>query len=163
MNIIGLNAYHADAAACLVQDGELIAAAEEERFRRVKHWAGFPSQALAYCLAEAKLELKDVTYIAINRNNRANFGRKLAYIFAKRPSPAAIVDRLRNRTKWAGVTAEIKQAFPLDTFTGTVEQIEHHYAHLASAYYCSSYEDAVVVSVDGFGDFASAAWGLGRE
>jgi carbamoyltransferase len=161
MIIVGLNAYHADAAACLVRDGKLIAAAEEERFRRIKQWAGFPSQALAYCLAEAKITLKDVTHVAINRSNRANLARKAIYVVTKRPRPAAIVDRLRNRIKWAGVAAELKHAFPTDAFTGKIEHVEHHYAHLASAYYCSSYDDAVAVSIDGFGDFASAAWGRG--
>ena len=66
MIILGLNAYHADAAACLVRDGILVAAAEEERFRRIKHWAGFPSDAIRYCLGEAKIELADVTCVAVN-------------------------------------------------------------------------------------------------
>jgi carbamoyltransferase len=161
MIIVGLNAYHADSAACLVRDGKLVAAAEEERFRRVKHWAGFPSKALAYCLTEAKVTLKDVTHIAVNRSNRANLARKLAYVVLKRPSPMAIVERLKNRAKWANVSTELRQAFPIDEYEGQIEHVEHHYAHLASAYYCSSYRDAVAASIDGFGDFASAAWGRG--
>jgi len=70
--ILGLNAYYGDASACLVIDGKLVAAAEEERFRRVKHWAGFPVKAVRYCLAEGKLELKDIEHIAINSNPKAN-------------------------------------------------------------------------------------------
>ena len=66
MIILGLNAYHADAAACLLRDGQIIAAAEEERFRRIKHWAGFPSQAIAYCLQEAGIGLRDVDHVAVN-------------------------------------------------------------------------------------------------
>src|SRR5262249_12715518 len=77
--ILGINAYHADAAACIVRDGKLLAAAEEERFRRVKHWAGFPSQAITYCLAEAKVDLGDLTSVAVNRSSRANLFRKLQY------------------------------------------------------------------------------------
>ena len=73
--ILGINAYHADAAACIVRDGKLLAAAEEERFRRIKHWAGFPSQAIGYCLNEAKIDLGDVTRVAVNRSSRANFFR----------------------------------------------------------------------------------------
>ena len=84
--ILGINAYHADAAACIVRDGRLVAAAEEERFRRIKHWAGFPSQAIAYCLKEAKVDLGDVTHVAVNRNGRANFLRKLAYVASHRPT-----------------------------------------------------------------------------
>jgi carbamoyltransferase len=78
MIILGINAYHPDSSACLLRDGELVAAAEEERFRRIKHWAGFPSHAVAYCLKEAGLRLADVTCVAVNRNNRANLARKIA-------------------------------------------------------------------------------------
>src|SRR5262249_57360070 len=85
--ILGINAYHADAAACIVRDGKLLAAAEEERFRRVKHWAGFPSQAINFCLREAKADLGDVTHVAVNRSGRANLFRKLRYVAFKRPSP----------------------------------------------------------------------------
>ncbi len=85
--ILGINAYHADAAACIVRAGKLVAAAEEERFRRVKHWAGFPSQAISYCLREAKINLSDVAVAAVNRSGRANFFRKLSYVAFKRPSP----------------------------------------------------------------------------
>jgi carbamoyltransferase len=161
MIIVGLNAYHADAAACLVKDGALIAAAEEERFRRIKHWAGFPSQALAYCLKEAGLTLADVDAVAINRNNRANLLRKLAYVFTGRPSLSVIADRARNRSRWAGVAEQLMQALPGQKFAGKVEYVEHHYAHLASAFYASPFPEAAVASVDGFGDFASAAWGIG--
>src|SRR4051794_8523649 len=99
MIVLGVNSYHADAAACLVRDGMLVAAAEEERFRRIKHWAGFPSLAIAYCLAEAGLSLRDVDVVAINRNQRANLARKIAYLFVSRPGPRLIVDRLRHRRK----------------------------------------------------------------
>ena len=66
MIILGLNAYHGDSAACIIRDGEIVAAAEEERFRRIKHWAGFPSQAIAYCLTEAGVSLSEVEHVAIN-------------------------------------------------------------------------------------------------
>ena len=76
MIILGLNAFHADAAACLVRDGVLIAAAEEERFRRIKHWAGFPSQAIGYCLREAGVSISEVDHVAINQDSHANQDRK---------------------------------------------------------------------------------------
>ena len=84
MLILGLNAFHADSSAALVRDGKLVAAAEEERFRRIKHWAGFPSQAIAYCLSEAGIRLSDVDHIAFNQDSRANFLRKVGYFIAKR-------------------------------------------------------------------------------
>jgi carbamoyltransferase len=159
--ILGINAYHADAAACIVRDGVLLAAAEEERFRRLKHWAGFPSRAIAYCLQEAKIDLGDVAIVAVNRSGRANFFRKLAYVLAHRPSPRLLANRLRNRKQVAGI-AEALSALPGRPFAGAIEYVEHHFAHLASAYYPSPFAEAAVVSVDGFGDFASAAWGSGR-
>src|SRR5579863_4812366 len=94
--ILGINAYHADAAACILRDGALVAAAEEERFRRVKHWAGFPAQAIAYCLREAKIDLGDLSHVAVNRSGRANFLRKLGYVATNRPSPRLLLSRLRN-------------------------------------------------------------------
>lgn len=163
MLILGVNAYHADAAACIVRDGRLLAAAEEERFRRVKHWAGFPERAIAYCLNEAKVALSDLDYIAVNRNNRANLLRKVAYVLATRPSFKLVADRLRNRAKWASAADELARLFPGQRFKAQVRQVEHHFAHLASAFYASPFRQAVVASVDGFGDFASAAWGLGHE
>lgn len=163
MLILGINAYHADAAACILRDGRLLAAVEEERFRRVKHWAGFPRDAIAYCLKEANVDLSDIDYVAVNRNNRANFARKVAFVLATRPSFKLVVDRLRNRAKWASVGEQLERLFPAQHFKGQVRQVEHHFAHLASAFYASPFTQAVVVSVDGFGDFASAAWGLGQD
>jgi carbamoyltransferase len=160
--ILGINAYHADAAACIVRDGALLAAAEEERFRRIKHWAGFPSRAIRYCLNEAKVELRDVTHVAVNRSGRANFLRKLSYVATHRPSTRLLLRRLRNRTQVMGVAEELR-ALPGKPFAGSVEYIEHHLAHLASAFYPSPFREAAVVSVDGFGDFASAAWGAGAD
>src|SRR6185295_13701207 len=77
--ILGVNAYHADSAACLVVDGEIVAAAEEERFRRLKHWAGVPSEAIAWCLGDAGIRLGDVDHLALNKQPRANLRPKLRY------------------------------------------------------------------------------------
>jgi carbamoyltransferase len=160
--VLGLNAYHGDSAACLMRDGRLIAAAEEERFRRIKHWAGFPTEAIRYCLAEAGASLSDVAHVAINRDPRANFMRKVAYGLARRPDLGFVIGRLRNARKWAGVAEALAEAFPAQPFRGQIHAIEHHLAHLASAFLVSPFQDATVVSVDGFGDFSSAAWGVGR-
>lgn len=163
MLIIGVNAYHGDAAACIVRDGVIVAAAEEERFRRVKHWAGFPSQAIRYCLAAAGARLADVDVVALNSDPRANLMRKVGYVAMSRPDPRLVFDRLRNQGKRLTVEAELAEAFPGDTFKGRVARVEHHLAHMASAFLVSPFREAVTVSVDGFGDFASAAWGLGQD
>ena len=97
MIILGLNAFHGDSAAALVRDGKLVAAAEEERFRRVKHWAGFPSQAIAWCLEDAGVTLDQVDHIAVNQDSRANLSRKLRYLMIGRPNLGLVFGRLRNR------------------------------------------------------------------
>ena len=162
MFILGLNAYHGDASACLLRDGVLVAAAEEERFRRVKHWAGFPSEAIRYCLREAGVKLADVAYVAVNQDGRANLLRKLGFVVTRRPDLGLVLDRIRNKRKRAGVEAELEACFPGERFDGGVHEVEHHLAHLASAFLVSPFEEAVALSVDGFGDFASAGWGVGR-
>lgn len=160
--ILGLNAFHGDSSACLVHDGRLVAAAEEERFRRIKHWAGFPSEAIAWCLRDAGITLADVDHVALNQDSTANLGRKLAYTLTKRPDLGFVMDRIRNKRERAGVAEHLARAFPGESFRGKVHGIEHHLCHLSSAFHVSPFDEAVVVSVDGFGDFASAAWGVGR-
>ena len=160
--ILGLNAFHADSAACIVVDGQLVAAAEEERFRRIKHWAGFPTLAIEYCLAEAGISLSQVDHIAMNQDSNANLKKKLSFTLAKRPDVGLIIDRIRNKRERDGVKVHLKRAFPGEYFKGKVHAVEHHLAHLSSAFHVSPYKEAVVVSVDGFGDFASAQWGVGR-
>jgi carbamoyltransferase len=160
--ILGINAYHGDSSACVVRDGVLVAAAEEERFRRIKHWAGFPSEAVRYCLTEAGVELAGVDHVAINQDSGANLWRKLAYMAFRRPDLSLVLDRIKNKRERSGVDEELARTFPGQTMRASVHQVEHHLAHLASAYLVSPFEDATVVSVDGFGDFASAAWGRGQ-
>lgn len=163
IHILGLNAYHADASACLVSDGILVAAAEEERFRRIKHWAGFPSEAIRYCLQAGGISLDQIAHVAINRDPRAHLWRKVSYSLANRLNASFLRGRLKNARKWAGVEGELAAAFPDQRFAGVVHNVEHHRAHLVSAYHLSPFDDATVVSIDGFGDFCSAAWGRGRN
>jgi carbamoyltransferase len=160
--VLGLNAFHADAAACLVKDGTLVAAVEEERFRRIKHWGGFPSEAVRYCLAEAGIGLAEVDHVAVNSDNQANRWRKLAYVVTSGVSPSYVLSRLRQRGERADVAGNLARHLPGETFRGTVHAVEHHLCHLASAFLVSPYDKAAAVSVDGFGDFSSAAWGLGE-
>jgi carbamoyltransferase len=162
MIILGLNAFHADSAAAIVRDGVLVAAAEEERFRRVKHWAGFPSQSIAYCLHEAGLRLVDIDHVAVNQDSRAHRLRKLAYVAAHPPNLGLLLDRLRNRREREGIPDLLARMIPGDEVRGEFHNIEHHLAHLSSAFYVSPFDEAAVVSVDGFGDFASTAWGIGQ-
>jgi carbamoyltransferase len=161
MIILGLNAFHADSSAALVRDGELIAAAEEERFRRIKHWAGFPSQAVAYCLSEAGIRLSDVDHIAFNQDSHANFARKLSFFLTNRPNINLVLRRMRNRRSRAGIPVLLEQAFPKQPLRAKLHRVEHHFAHLSSAFHVCPFDRAAVVSIDGFGDFSSTAWGAG--
>lgn len=165
MIILGINAYHGDSSACLVINGKLMAAAEEERFTRVKHWAGLPIQAITYCLKVGNLSLYEVDAIAINRNPQAHVVRKLLYGIQARPNFARLVDRLRNRKKLKSLGDELAASFELESsrLDSKIQYIEHHLAHLGSAFFVSPFDEAAVVSVDGFGDFASTLWGIGKQ
>jgi carbamoyltransferase len=163
MIILGINAFHADSSAALIRDGVLRAAAEEERFRRIKHWAGFPSQSIAYCLREAGLGLSDVEHVAVNADSGVHRLRKVRYFLSHSPNVHLVLARLQNRRRRRQLPELLAEAFPADNFRGAFHNIEHHFAHLSSAFHVSPFEEAVVVSVDGFGDFASAAWGVGRQ
>ena len=163
MIILGLNAFHADAAAALVCNGKLVAAAEEERFRRVKHWAGFPSHAIKYCLREGGLKLSDVEHVAVNQDNRANLFRKFLHLVTHNTSGKLLIGRLKNRRARGNVADLLEESLPGERFTGKWHGIEHHLAHLFSAFYVSPFEQAAVASIDGFGDFSSAAWGIGND
>ena len=162
MYVLGLNAYHADSSACLLRSGKIVAAAEEERFRRVKHWAGLPTQAIAYCLAEAGIVLSEVSHIAINTDPKAALGKKIGYALRHLPDPKLILDRLRNQRRRLSLRGALDEAFPTQRFAGELHHVEHHLAHIASAFLVSPFEEAATVSVDGFGDFCSAAWGVGN-
>lgn len=162
MIILGINAHHADASAAIVVDGKLVAAVEEERFRRIKHWAGFPSAAIRYCLETAGVALNDVDHIAVNRDPNARLWQRAKFILASRPSPAAIRRRLANRAKIRDLRTEIAEEFHLDSLKPQLHHVEHHRAHLGSSFFVAPFEDAAVLSIDGFGDFVSSMWGVGR-
>src|SRR5687767_6748752 len=131
MNLtLGINAFHGDAAACILRDGVLVAAAEEERFRRIKHWAGFPSESIRYCLAEARLKLSDVDVLAINSDPRAGRFERLLFVAQHRPSMAYVARQIRTRMKRASVQEVMAEAFPGETFKGELLRVEHHLAHL---------------------------------
>jgi carbamoyltransferase len=161
MNILGINAYHGNASAAIVCDGRLVAAVEEERFNRVKYAAGFPAQAIRYCLQEAGLTLANIDHVAVPRNPFARLGTKLFYAMRM---PSFARGRVKVFRKFTGVRDALAQALDTDPakIKATFHRVEHHLAHLASAYFVSSFERAAVLSADGLGDFASTMWGTGE-
>jgi carbamoyltransferase len=159
MNILGINAYHGNASAAIVCDGRLIAAVEEERFNRVKYAAGFPAQAIRYCLQEAGLTLKDIDHVAIPRNPYARMFTKLLYGLRM---PSFARQRAKVLVTFTGIPEALAQAFDTDpkTLKARFHRIEHHQAHLASSFFVSPFDRAALLSADGLGDFASSMWGV---
>ncbi len=160
MNILGINAYHGNASAAILCDGKLIAAVEEERFNRVKYAAGFPAAAIGYCLEAAGITLKDVHHVAVPRNPYARLGTKLLYALRM---PSFARERMKVLAKFTGIREALAAAFATDptALSAQFHRVEHHIAHLASAFYCSQFEEAALLSADGLGDFASSMWGAG--
>ena len=164
MHILGINVYHPDVSAVLIRDGQLIAALEEERFRRVKHWAGFPSMSIRCCLEIGGIEGKDIDAIAVGRNPRANLLRKAAFVLRHRPGLALLGDRIRNLRKFQTLETPLSEALsvPVERLPKT-HNIEHHPAHLASAFFVSPFKEAAICALDGFGDFVSTSMALGND
>jgi carbamoyltransferase len=231
MYILGLNAFHGDAAAALIKDGQLIAAVEEERFNRIKHCAGFPTQSILYCLRAAGIEIEQVEHVGISRDPSANLHKKVLAaarrtvggIASKRTgirklkaasgeidSVAVIdeeadgtstlrtngslgvwesidghelegkarngnghgrglarqlTDRLQNAARIWDLRAELAENLnvPVAKLRAQFHNIEHHRAHLASSFFVSPFENAALLSIDGFGDFVSTMWAVGHD
>ncbi|MFA5976297.1 MAG: carbamoyltransferase C-terminal domain-containing protein [Elusimicrobiota bacterium] len=166
MKILGINAYHGDASAALLVDGKLMAFAAEERFNRIKHCAGFPEKAIRYCLSEAGLQPKDLSVITVSKDPKANFWAKAAHVVThpKILSPSFLRSRLSQGRHVLDVRQALVQAFA-PGFNGIslpIVHVEHHVAHVASAYYASSFDRAAILTIDGMGDGVSAILALGE-
>jgi len=157
--ILGVNCYHADSSACLLLNGKIIVALEEERINRIKHWAGFPLLSIKKCLEFGAINIGDIDYVAVNQDPKANILKKIKYTLLSKPNFKFYFQKFNNKLKRLNILSLI------ETEIGKLKQdcklinIEHHLSHIASSYYDSSYDKAVNLSVDGFGDFASVAWG----
>jgi carbamoyltransferase len=209
MYILGINAYHGDAAAALIKDGRIVAAVEEERFNRIKHCAGFPTESVRYCLNSAGIGIEAVEHVGISRDPSAHLYKKILRagqraakgIVGSRQSariavgthprvgptvkgsgvdkaPAVsgngnghssgilqqVADRLRNAARVRDLNDDLAQALNVSTsqVTAQFHNIEHHRAHLASSFFVSPFDQAALLSLDGFGDFVSTMWGIGE-
>lgn len=216
MYILGINAYHGDAAAAIIRDGELIAAVEEERFNRIKHCAGFPTQSVQYCLKAAGISIEDVEHMGISRNPSANLHKKILFAAKRLTVPSAkgkapgarrkdrggaavsvaedlgvgldessafsslpfaagrpngnglarqLASRLRNAARVHDLKNELAKALgvPANRLRAHFHNVEHHRAHLASAFFVSPFDRAALLSIDGFGDFVSTMRAVGEE
>jgi carbamoyltransferase len=165
MYILGLNAYHGDSAACVFKDGKLIAATEEERFKRVKHWAGFPSESVKFCLDECGITIEDVDFITISRDPSANIYKKITHSLKNLVSLKILKDRLENTKKVGSIKSKLAYSLSIakEDIKAEVVNVEHHRAHMASAFFASPFKESAILSIDGFGDFTSTMIGTGKD
>ncbi|MGQ0563045.1 MAG: carbamoyltransferase N-terminal domain-containing protein, partial [Gemmatimonadota bacterium] len=163
MHVLGINAYHAGASACILRAGVLLCAVEEERFNRQKYWAGFPLESIRYCLADAGITAAELDHVAISRDPNANFHRKSAWALRRNPRVGYLVDRLVNRQHVKRFDRTFCDALGVQrsAVRAHFHHVEHHRAHMASAFLVSPYPRAAILSVDGMGDFVSTMWGTG--
>ncbi|HEX6144815.1 MAG TPA: carbamoyltransferase [Geminicoccaceae bacterium] len=168
MRILGLSAFYHDSAAALIEDGEIIAAAQEERFSRKKHDAGFPERALAYCLAEAGIRLDQVDHVAFYDKPFLKFERLLETYLAFAPRgftsfrmalPVWLREKLFQKDLLSG---RLKALDGDIDWSGRLLFTEHHQSHAASAFYPSPFEEAAVLTIDGVGEWATSSAGVGR-
>ncbi len=165
MIILGISAYHGDCSASIIKDGKLIAAVEEERFTRIKHWAGFPAKSIEFCLKEAKVNIKDLDYIAIARDPKANFKQKIQYVLKTPSTWKKLANRLKSKNTFESIDQTFSEKFNIsaDIIKPKIKYVEHHLAHLASAHLVSPFEESALISIDGFGDFVSSMYGVGTK
>jgi len=165
MYILGINAYHGDASAAIIQGGRLIAAVEEERFNRIKHCAGFPEHSIRYCLDAAGVRLEDVDHIGISRDPSAHLHKKILYAASRLGVFRQAKDRLANAAKTRDLKDELARVFSISkrSLRAQFHNVEHHLAHLASCFFVSPFERAALLSIDGFGDFISTMWAIGES
>jgi len=170
LNILGISAYYHDSAACLIRDGDIVAAAQEERFTRKKHDPGFPSHAVNYCLREGGISLTDIRYIVFYDKPLVKFERLIETYLAFAPQglqsfvaamPVWLKEKLFLRNllakEFLALAPELKKSeLPPVLFS------EHHESHAASAFYPSPYEKAVVLCMDGVGEWATTSTWLGN-
>ena len=155
--ILGINCNHADSSACLIRDGELLFAIEEERLNRVKHWAGLPVKSIEECLRYTNINIEEITDISINTNPISNLSKKAEYFIKNYLFGNKKYEIYRRIKKKISLKSEINNYFMPDQLKKNVKihYIDHHISHIASAFYPSNFENAVGLSIDGFGDFAS--------
>lgn len=163
MKILGISAFYHDAAAAIVCDGEIVAAAQEERFTRRKHDAAFPANAIRYCLDQADISADGLDYVAFYEKSLQKFDRLLETYLAF--APAGFASFCQAIPLWMKEKLRLKRCLRQgigDAYTGPIVFPEHHQSHAASAFYPSPFAESAIVTVDGVGEWATASIGIGR-
>jgi carbamoyltransferase len=162
VHTLGISAFYHDSAACLLRDGEIVAAAQEERFTRKKHDAGFPALAIEYCLREAGIERKDLDQVGFYEKPFLKFERLLRTYFGV--APRGLVSWLKSMPVWLREKFWMKDVIQaaLDGYEGPLLFAEHHESHAASAFYPSPFDSAAILTMDGVGEWTTTSFGVGR-
>lgn len=158
MILLGINAYHGDASACIFKDNIILGAAEEERFTRIKHAAGFPINSIKFCLKEAGISIDQVDHITINRNPKQKIFKKILYASTKLFNFNFIKNRFTNLKKINSIKDELEKYFG-KKINSKIHNIDHHTSHISSSVFFSNMDNTNFISVDGFGDFVSTVTG----
>ena len=160
--VLGLNCFHADSSACIISNGKLIAAVEEERFKRIKHFAGFPDQSIKFCLKMAKINMQSVDLICVNTNPLANLYEKTKFLLKKK-GIKIIYNKAKNKIKKKNIIEnEIKKIFNCKKIP-KILYLNHHDCHHYSSYFASNFKETASLSLDGFGDFVSTSLGYFKK
>ena len=155
--ILGVNAFHADSSACIIRNGEILFAIEEERINRIKHWSGFPTKSIEACLNFADISMDEIEFITFNTDPKFNLKKKIFYVL-KNFFVTEIFKYLKKKNK-NNLFVNLKKNFDLEKVEKKIIFVEHHISHISSAYFPSNYDKSDIVSIDGFGDFTSCALG----
>ena len=162
MNILGLSAYYHDSSACIVKDGVLIAAVQEERFNRIKNCSDFPIQSINFCIQQSNLSFSDIDYIAYYEQPYIKFNRILSDYIEK--FPFSYLSFLKTIPQWLQDRLIIPLILKKELgYTGKVLFIPHHYSHAASTFLVSPFEEAAIITADGVGEFATTCIGFGKS
>lgn len=163
MIILGINIFHGDAAACIIKNGEIIVAIEEERINRIKHSSGFPIESIKYCIKTAEIKISEVDFVCVNRNPKRNFFKKILFVLKNKPNLNYIIDRFNNLKNIRSMKNIFIDHFGKENLKFKIINIEHHFSHISSAFHLSGFESSSVLSIDGFGDFVSTMYGLANK
>tara|TARA_B100000989_G_scaffold160945_1_gene120169 strand:- start:365 stop:2095 length:1731 start_codon:yes stop_codon:yes gene_type:complete len=152
--VLGINYHHPDSSACLIKDGQIIAAAEEERFTRIKHFAGFPKHSIDFCLKYSNVNYSEINYVALNFNSNSNIKEKLKYSLLNIHKISTLKKIYNQKNKFKQQN-QLSNFFKKKNFKGKIINIDHHLSHLYSSYAISDFTKAIGLTIDGFGDFCS--------
>ena len=158
--ILGVNAFHANSSACILKNNQVIFAIEEERINRIKNWSGFPIESIKMCLNHVDIKLNDLEFIALNRNSKSNLKQKVFFSIQNLNNFKYALKKSKNLINLNNIESVFLKEFNLSKLKPKILFIDHHLAHIASSFLTNKLNNSAILSLDGFGDFASCAVGL---